>query len=446
TNAKAFSNLIVAYNNGAPIELNQIGTAQDGVQQDTRATWINNERGIILAIVRQPDSNTVAIAKAIRKALPALNATLPGGAQMRIIYDKSTYVQDAVDEVEFTLILASLLVAAVIWLFLGEWRQTLVAVISIPVSILGTFAVMHLLGYSLNILTLLALTLAVGFVVDDAVVMLENIARHREMGKSPMAAALIGSREIGFTILSMTLSLAAVFLPLILMGGLLGRLFLEFGATIGIVILMSGVVALSLTPMLLARLRARAPRTVGGIAVAHKPNLMSRLLSVITQGYVRSLRGALRFRWLVLLLAAGSLGGAVFFFNHLEKAFIPNSDTGMVMGMLSYPEGISFEQLKAQQQLISKAIQKNPAVLTVMSNAGQGGAGGGGSNVGFMMIQLKPASERAKLNQVIQQFRGTMRQLSQEIGNTRVFFMEPPAIQIGALSSNSNYQFVLQST
>ncbi|OYV45785.1 MAG: acriflavine resistance protein B, partial [Halothiobacillus sp. 20-53-49] len=290
TNAKAFSNLIVAYNNGAPIEFNQVGQAQDGVQQDTRATWINNDRGIILAIVRQPDSNTVAIAKAIRDALPKLNASLPGGAHMRIIYDKSTYVQDAVDEVEFTLILASLLVAAVIWLFLGEWRQTLVAVISIPISILGTFAVMHLLGYSLNILTLLALTLAVGFVVDDAVVMLENIARHREMGKSPMQAALIGSREIGFTILSMTLSLAAVFLPLILMGGLLGRLFLEFGATIGIVILMSGVVALTLTPMMLARLRATKPRTVGGIALAHRPNFMSRLLSVITQGYVRSLR------------------------------------------------------------------------------------------------------------------------------------------------------------
>ncbi|HQS01994.1 MAG: acriflavine resistance protein B [Halothiobacillus sp. 24-54-40] len=446
TNAKAFNNLIVAYNNGAPIEFNQVGQAQDGVQQDTRATWINNDRGIILAIVRQPDSNTVAIAKAIRDALPKLNASLPGGAHMRIIYDKSTYVQDAVDEVEFTLILASLLVAAVIWLFLGEWRQTLVAVISIPISILGTFAVMHLLGYSLNILTLLALTLAVGFVVDDAVVMLENIARHREMGKSPMQAALIGSREIGFTILSMTLSLAAVFLPLILMGGLLGRLFLEFGATIGIVILMSGVVALTLTPMMLARLRATKPRTVGGIALAHRPNLMSRLLSVITQGYVRSLRMALRFRWLVLLLALGSLGGAVFFFNHLEKAFIPNSDTGMVMGMLSYPEGISFEQLKTQQQLISKAIQKNPAVLTVMSNAGQGGAGGGGSNVGFMMIQLKPASERAKLGTIVQEFRGTMRKMSQELGSTRAFFIEPPAIQIGALSSNSNYQFVLQST
>ncbi len=443
TNATQFNKLIVAYNNGAPVELNQLGHALDGVQQNTRATWINNDRGIILAIVRQPDSNTVDIANAIRAALPKLNASLPGGAKMQIIYDKSTYVQEAVDEVEFTLVLASLLVAAVIWLFLGQWRQTLIAVISIPISILGTFAVMHLLGYSLNILTLLALTLAVGFVVDDAVVMLENISRHREMGKSPMQAALIGSREISFTILSMTLSLAAVFLPLILMGGLLGRLFLEFGATIGIVILMSGLVALSLTPMLLARMREQ--KQIVSTATP-QPGLFGRSFNALTRGYVRSLRWSLRFRWLILLAAAGSLAGAIFFFQHLEKAFIPNSDTGMVMGMLSYPEGISFEQLKAQQQVISKALQKNPAVLTVMSNAGQGGAGGGGSNVGFMMIQLKPASERAPLATVIQEFRKTMAKLSETLGSTRAFFIEPPAIQIGALSSNSNYQFVLQST
>ncbi|OZB80135.1 MAG: hypothetical protein B7X28_07355 [Halothiobacillus sp. 13-55-253] len=427
TNATQFNKLIVAYNNGAPVELNQMGHAVDGVQQNTRATWINNERGIILAIVRQPDSNTVDIAKAIRAALPKLNASLPGGAKMQIIYDKSTYVQAAVDEVEFTLVLASLLVAAVIWLFLGQWRQTIIAVISIPISILGTFAVMHLLGYSLNILTLLALTLAVGFVVDDAVVMLENISRHREMGKSPMQAALIGSREIGFTILSMTLSLAAVFLPLILMG-----------ATIGIVILMSGLVALSLTPMLLARMREQKQT---GSTVSPQPGLFGRGFNALTRGYIRSLRWSLKFRWLILLAAAGSLVGAVFFFQHLEKAFIPNSDTGMVMGMLS-----SFDQLKDQQQIISKALQKNPAVLTVMSNAGQGGAGGGGSNVGFMMIQLKPANERAPLNSVIQDFRKTMAKLSDRLGSTRAFFIEPPAIRIGALSSNSNYQFVLQST
>ena len=446
TNAEAFNRMIVAYNNGAPVTLDQLGHAEDGVMQNTRATWINNERGIILAIVRQPDSNTVKIAHDIRAALPALNATLPGGMTMRIIYDKSTYIQAAVEEVEFTLILASLLVAAVIWLFLGQWRQTLVAVISIPVSVLGTFAVMHLLGYSLNILTLLALTLAVGFVVDDAVVMLENIARHREMGKSMRQAALDGSREIGFTILSMTLSLAAVFLPLIFMGGLLGRLFLEFGATIGIVILMSGVVALSLTPMLLARLREPQRRTVGGITVARRPHLLRRGFDAITRGYIASLRWSLRFRWLVLALALGSLGGAVYFFQHLEKGFIPTSDTGMIMGMLSYPEGISFDELKTQQQKIAALIQKNPAVLTVMSNAGQGGAGGGGSNVGFMMIQLKPASERPASNLVVQELRTTMQRANQLLGNTRIFFMEPPAIQIGALASNSNYQFVLQST
>ncbi|WP_322629094.1 efflux RND transporter permease subunit [Halothiobacillus sp.] len=446
-NAAAFKHMVVAFNNGAPVTFNQIGTAEDSVLQNLRATWINQQRGIILAVVRQPNSNTVDIAKAIRAQLPELNRTLPGGASMRIIYDKSTYVADAVNEVEFTLVLASLLVAAVIWLFLGAWRQTLVAVISIPVSILGTFAVMHVLGYSLNVLTLLALTLAVGFVVDDAVVMLENIARHREQGKSPFEAALIGSREISFTILSMTLSLAAVFLPLILMGGLMGRLFLEFGATIGIVILMSGVVALSLTPMLLARLRAPTDRgRENSPAQPPRPNLFSRLFASLTRAYARSLRASLRFRWLVLLVAAGSLAGAVYFFQHLEKAFIPNGDSGMVMSSLMYPEGISFDQLKAYQQLVSETLRKNPAVLTVMSNAGQGGGARGGSNVGFMMIQLKPASERQPMNLIINEFRQTMHKLGTTIGSTRVFFFEPPAIQIGALSSTSNYQFVLQST
>lgn len=383
-NAAAFKHMVVAFNNGAPVTFDQVGTAEDSVLQNLRATWINQQRGIILAIVRQPDSNTVDIAKAIRAQLPELNRTLPGGASMRIIYDKSTYVADAVNEVEFTLVLASLLVAAVIWLFLGAWRQTLVAVISIPVSILGTFAVMHVLGYSLNVLTLLALTLAVGFVVDDAVVMLENIARHREQGKSPFEAALIGSREISFTILSMTLSLAAVFLPLILMGGLMGRLFLEFGATIGIVILMSGVVALSLTPMLLARLRAPTDRgRENSPAQPPRPNLFSRLFASLTRAYARSLRASLRFRWLVLLVAAGSLAGAVYFFQHLEKAFIPNGDSGMVMSSLMYPEGISFDQLKAYQQLVSETLRKNPAVLTVMSNAGQGGGARGGKQRRF---------------------------------------------------------------
>lgn len=449
TDASQFNRMIVAWNGGAPITLDQIGLAKDSVQQNTRATWINQNRGIVLAVVRKPDSNTVAIAKAIEAKLPALNQGLPGGASMRIIYDKSTYVKSAVEEVEFTLVLASLLVAAVIWLFLGNWRQTLVAVISIPVSILGTFAVMHVLGYSLNVLTLLALTLAVGFVVDDAVVMLENIARHRERGLSAWQSALVGSREVGFTILSMTLSLAAVFLPLILMGGLLGRLFLQFGATIAVVILMSGVVALALTPMLLARMRSEGSAETNDATEASGPSSrtwVQRGFASLTEGYARSLSWSLRHKGWVLTAAALSLVGAVYLFQHLDKGFIPDGDDGMLMGMLQYPEGISFADLKREQQQISAAIQADPAVLTVMSNAGQGGGGHGSTNTGFMMIRLKPLAERAPIAQVKQRLRRAVHGRKGKSGQVQVFFMQPPAIRIGSIRSNANNQFVLQST
>jgi len=448
TNAKQFNHMIIAWNGGAPIKLDQVGKARDSVQQNTRATWIDQNRGIVLAVVRKPDSNTVAIAKAIESKLPSLNRGLPGGANMRVLYDKSRYVKSAVQEVEFTLVLASLLVAAVIWLFLGSWRQTLVAVISIPVSILGTFAVMHVLGYSLNVLTLLALTLAVGFVVDDAVVMLENIARHRERGLSAWRAALLGSREVGFTILSMTLSLAAVFLPLILMGGLLGRLFLQFGATIAVVILMSGVVALALTPMLLARMRDRTPKAPlpGQPSRPKGPNAIQRGFGHLTNGYVRSLNWSLRHKGWVLTAAALNLVGAVYLFQHLDKGFIPDGDNGVLMGMLQYPEGISFADLKREQKRIAASVQADPAVLTVMSNAGQGGGGHGSSNTGFMMIRLKPLSQRAPIDRVKQRLQRVVHGHMGKSGQVQVFFMQPPAIRIGSIRSNASNQFVLQST
>jgi HAE1 family hydrophobic/amphiphilic exporter-1 len=434
--AKAFNHMVLAYSNGAAVTLNQVGHAVDGAQQNTRATWINKQRGIVLAVVREPNSNTVQVVDRIRALLPGLERALPAGAQLHILYDKSTYVRAAVEEVAMTLVLASLLVAGVIWLFLGERRQTLVAVLAIPVSILGTFVVMHVLGYSLNVLSLLALTLSVGFVVDDAVVMLENIARHREAGESPLQAALAGSREIGFTILSMTLSLAAVFLPLIFMGGLLGRLFLQFGVTIAVVILFSGVVALSLTPMLLSRLRA-AP---AGAEKQVRVSRFQRGFEALTRGYVRSLVWSLHHRRLVLAAAALSLVAAFGLFGKLEKGFIPNGDSGMVFANLQYPEGISFEQLKREQQQIADAVLKTPGVENIMSNAGQGGGGFGGSNIGRIIIHLKPAGERGSVAQIIARLRREM----QAYPTVRAFFMELPAIQFGAMSSNANYQFVLQ--
>ncbi|WP_455385900.1 efflux RND transporter permease subunit, partial [Acidihalobacter prosperus] len=438
SDAKAFNNMVLAYSNGAAVTLNQVGHAVDGSEQNTRATWINKQRGIVLAVVREPNSNTVQVVDGIRAQLPELERALPAGAQLHILYDKSRYVRAAVEEVAITLILASLLVAGVIWLFLGERRQTLVAVLAIPVSILGTFVVMHALGYSLNVLSLLALTLAVGFVVDDAVVMLENISRHREAGLPPLQAALEGSREIGFTILSMTLSLAAVFLPLIFMGGLLGRLFLQFGATIAVVILFSGVVALSLTPMLLSRFRAVRSDAV------RKPKVsrFQRAFEALTRAYVRSLAWSLGHRRWVLAAAAFSLVAAFGLFTQLQKGFIPNGDSGMVFANLQYPEGISFEQLKREQQQIADAVLKIPGVQNIMSNAGQGGGGFGGSNIGRIIVHLKPAGERGSVSQIIAGMRREMRAYP----TVRAFFMEPPAIRLGAMSSNANYQFVLQGT
>ncbi|MEJ2479323.1 MAG: efflux RND transporter permease subunit [Acidihalobacter sp.] len=436
SDAKAFNNMVLAYSNGAAVTLNQVGHAVDGSEQNTRATWINKQRGIVLAVVREPNSNTVQVVDGIRAQLPELERALPAGAQLHILYDKSRYVRAAVEEVAITLVLASLLVAGVIWLFLGERRQTLVAVLAIPVSILGTFVVMHVLGYSLNVLSLLALTLAVGFVVDDAVVMLENISRHREAGLPPLQAALEGSREIGFTILSMTLSLAAVFLPLIFMGGLLGRLFLQFGVTIAVVILFSGVVALSLTPMLLSRFRALRS------AAVQKPKVsrFQRAFEALTRVYVRSLAWSLGHRRWVLAAAALSLVAAFGLFTQLQKGFIPNGNSGMVFANLQYPEGISFEQLKREQQQIAGAVLKIPGVQNIMSNAGQGGGGFGGSNIGRIIVHLKPAGERGSVSQIIASMRREMRAYP----TVRAFFMEPPAIHLGAMSSNANYQFVLQ--
>ncbi|AOU97910.1 acriflavine resistance protein B [Acidihalobacter yilgarnensis] len=433
--AAAYNHMVLAYSNGAPVRLAAVGRAEDSVQQNLQATWINGDRGIVLAVVREPDSNTVDVAAQIRTMLPKLQAALPGGASLHILYDKSQYVKAAVEEVQFTLLLASVLVAFVIWLFLGDLRQMLVAAAAIPISLLGTFAVLSALGYSLNVLTLLALTLSVGFVVDDAVVMLENISRHREAGLTPLRAALLGSREIGFTVLSMTLSLAAVFLPLIFMGGLLGRLFLEFGVTIAVVILVSGAVSLSLTPMLLSRMRlrenTRTPRS----------SFFQRGFESLTRLYGTSLAWSLRHRGWVLGFAGLSLIAAVVLFMLVQKAFIPSGDSGMIIANLRYPEGIPFTQLTQEQHEVAKRIQANPAVAVVMSSAGQSGGGFGGSNVGRIIIHLKPAGERDDVDAVMMQLRREMAHFPL----VRAFFIQPPAIQLGAMSSNANYQFVLQA-
>ncbi|MBU2849838.1 efflux RND transporter permease subunit [Acidithiobacillus ferrivorans] len=430
--AQAFASMPITFANGAVVPLANIAQVSNGVDNDQIASWLGGQRALILAVVRQPNADTVAISDAIQKRLPLLSASLPGGAHMTVVYDKADYIRSAVEEVEVTLLLASILVAGVLWLFLRRGSPTLIGALAIPASILGTFAIIYALGYTLNTLTLLALTLAVGFVVDDAVVMLENIARHEENGEEPYQAAIVGSREIGFTVISMTLSLAVVFLPFLVMGGIIGRLFREFGVTIAVVILLSGLVSLTLTPMLCARY----------LRVKHQgqSRFESGFLS-LRDWYGRSLRVALSHRGWVYGGALLSLLATIGLFILLPKGFIPTEDSGMIMGNLEYPQGISFAQLETTQKAIAAAIGHNPAVQTVMSSAGQGAGAFGSANTGRLIIRLKPLGERASGTQVIGELRSTVSHFS----GVEASFQLPPAIQMGPVSSQSHYQYILQS-
>lgn len=430
--AQAFASMPITFANGAVVPLANIAQVSNGVDNDQIASWLGGQRALILAVVRQPNADTVAISDAIQKRLPLLSASLPGGAHMTVVYDKADYIRSAVKEVEVTLLLASILVAGVLWLFLRRGSPTLIGALAIPASILGTFAIIYALGYTLNTLTLLALTLAVGFVVDDAVVMLENIARHEENGEEPYQAAIVGSREIGFTVISMTLSLAVVFLPFLVMGGIIGRLFREFGVTIAVVILLSGLVSLTLTPMLCARY----------LRVKHQgqSRFESGFLS-LRDWYGRSLRVALSHRGWVYGGALLSLLATIGLFILLPKGFIPTEDSGMIMGNLEYPQGISFAQLETTQKAIAAAVGHNPAVQTVMSSAGQGAGAFGSANTGRLIIRLKPLGERASGTQVIGELRSTVSHFS----GVEASFQLPPAIQMGPVSSQSHYQYILQS-
>ncbi|QQD73109.1 efflux RND transporter permease subunit [Acidithiobacillus ferrivorans] len=430
--AQAFASMPITFANGAVVPLANIAQVSNGVDNDQIASWLGGQRALILAVVRQPNADTVAISDAIQKRLPLLSASLPGGAHMTVVYDKADYIRSAVEEVEVTLLLASILVAGVLWLFLRRGSPTLIGALAIPASILGTFAIIYALGYTLNTLTLLALTLAVGFVVDDAVVMLENIARHEENGEEPYQAAIVGSREIGFTVISMTLSLAVVFLPFLVMGGIIGRLFREFGVTIAVVILLSGLVSLTLTPMLCARY----------LRVKHQgqSRFESGFLS-LRDWYGRSLRVALSHRGWVYGGALLSLLATIGLFILLPKGFIPTEDSGMIMGNLEYPQGISFAQLETTQKAIAAAVGHNPAVQSVLSSAGQGAGAFGSANTGRLIIRLKPLGERASGTQVIGELRSTVSHFS----GVEASFQLPPAIQMGPVSSQSHYQYILQS-
>ena len=434
-NAADFGDIVVAYRDGAALRVKDLGRAENTVENDKARTWYNGTRAIVLAVQRQPGANTVEVAERIRAMLPQIEAELPDGVKLDVHNDRSRFVKDSLHEVNFTLVLALGLVVLVIFAFLHSLRATLIAALVLPSSLLGTFAFMHLAGYSLNNLSLMAITLAIGFVVDDAVVVIENIARHLDMGKTRMQAALDGAQEIGFTVLSMTVSLAAVFLPILFMGGMIGRLFQEFAVSIGVAVLLSGVVALTLTPMLCAR----------WLSHASLDNPLSRVFDAgfnrFRDFYGDTLRASMRHRGAMLLLSLAVLGAMLWLAGQVKQGFIPRVDSGMIFASVQYPEGIPFEELSRRQQQLAALVQKHPAVEGLMSSAGQGGGGVTGGNVGRLVIRLAPRDARPGADAVIEELRA----LTRKVSGVNVTLQNPASINVGALASSSDYQLTLTS-
>ncbi len=435
TDAAGYRRLIVAYRNESPVRLEEIGNVIDGVQNDKVASWYNDTRAIVLAIQRQPGTNTVEVAAAIKKLLPVFRAQMPASVRFEIIYDRSDSILASISEVKFTLILATCLVILVIFLFLRKISATVIPGLALPISIMGTFGVLYLLGYSIDNLSLMALTLCVGFVVDDAIVMLENIVRHIESGEEVGPAALRGSREIGFTIVSMTISLAAVFIPVFFMKGILGRLLHEFAVTIVTAIFVSGFVSLTLTPMLCSKvLRAHRTEKHGKLY-----DLSERFFASWLRLYDRSLVSALKRPGFVMGVFTLLLIASVYLFMNIPKGFIPNSDTGMIFAFTQGPEDISFDSMKEHQMELAKIVQQDPYVETFMSSIGAGGPNVTG-NTGRLFMRLKPLSQRPGVDQVIQELRPKLA----AVPGIKAFPQNLPMIRIGGQLTKSLYQYTLQ--
>src|SRR5438105_9398504 len=402
--AADYGPLIVAYRNGAPVRVADIGTAVDGVEVDKTASWYYDKTGglrraIVLAIQRQPGTNTVDVVDSIKQLLPQFRQQMPPSVVMNILYDRSVSIRTSVDDVKFTLFLALVLVILVIFLFLRNLSATAIPSMALPMSIVGTFAMMYVLGYSLDNLSLMALTLSVGFVVDDAIVMLENIVRHMEMGERPMQAAFNGAREIGFTIVSMTLSLAAVFIPVLFMGGIVGRLLHEFAVTISVSILVSGFVSLTLTPMLSSRFLRPPGESHGRLYRASE-----RFFDGMLKTYDVSLKWVLRHPMTMLVTLVATMVVTAWLFYVIPKGFIPNEDTGQIFAFTEAAQDISFEAMKAKQQEVAKIVGQQPYIDQYMSSIGASTINIV-PNTGRIFMRLKPANQRPTADQIIQDLR-----------------------------------------
>jgi HAE1 family hydrophobic/amphiphilic exporter-1 len=430
--------LIVAYRNGKPVRLEDLGRVLDSVQNDKIASWYNNTRAIILTVQRQPGANTVEVVDAINRLLPQLRMQIPASVNIDTVYDRSQSIRRSVADVQFTLMITVCLVVLVIFLFLRNLSATVIPSLALPMSIVGTFAAMYLLDYSLDNLSLMALTLSVGFVVDDAIVMLENIVRHIENGEPPMEAALKGSREIGFTIISMTLSLAAVFIPVLFMSGILGRLLHEFAVTIGVAVLVSGFVSLTLTPMLCSRfIRSTHERKHSRLYWAFE-----KFFERMHHTYDRTLQVVMRHRLTTLGVSFIVLIATCFLFVMIPKGFFPNEDTNQAFAMTEAAQGISFDAMREHQLALAKIIGDDTNVAAFVCSIGASGPTAT-ANGGRIFMRLKPRNERQlSADEVIDELRGKLA----TVPGINAFIQNPPLIRMGGTLTKALYQFSLQST
>jgi HAE1 family hydrophobic/amphiphilic exporter-1 len=435
--AADYRHVVVAWRNGSPVKLDEVAHIYDSVENDKIATWLNDRRAIVLAIQKQPDANTVAVVDGVRARLPSLRAQIPPSVVMEVLLDRSVSIRQSVSDVEETLLIAVSLVILVIFLFLRSASATFIPALAVPISLLGTCAVMYLLDYSINNMTLLALTLSVGFVVDDAIVMLENIVRHIEHGMRPYEAALKGAREIGFTIISITFSLIAVFIPVLLMGGVVGRVFREFAVTIAVAIVVSGFVSLTLTPMLCAR-----------VLKAHdeskKPNIVLRVFERMFESWLRAYEWALDWvlarKAMMLVVTLATLAGTVALYIVVPKGFFPQEDTGFLFGTTEAATDSSFEAMKERQQALVAILRTDPAVDYINSTVGAGGPNATTNN-GRLFVALKDRKGRDPAPVVI----ARLRQKATQVPGMLAFFQSVQNLNIGGRPSKSQYQYTLQS-
>jgi HAE1 family hydrophobic/amphiphilic exporter-1 len=435
--AAAYGNLIITRKNGNPVRVSDIGEAVTGVDYEKAQLWFltpdKEYTAIVLAITKQPGANTVRIADDIKKKMPKLTQMMPPSIEVFLLYDQSVYIKESIDDVQFTLLLTIGLVVLVIFLFMRAWKPTIIPGIAVPLSLIATFAVMYQLGFSLNTLSLMALTLSVGFVVDDAVVMMENIVRRMEMGESAMEASLVGSREVGFTILSMTLSLVVVFIPILFMGGIVGRLFREFAVSIGVAILVSGLISLTLTPMLCSRILNNYSEKKTSRLYVYSEHVFDCMLAF----YGRTLKWVLSHRFLTIVFTVLTMVASVYLFIVIKKGFIPSQDQDYYIVSSQADDRVSYDYMVNHQREVNNILRKDANIRAIFATVS------GGSNTGFALVTLKEAKHRKEsVDDIINRIRPQVN----SVAGIMAFPFNPPPINVGGRRSNAAWQYTLQSS